>query len=60
MGAVVAPTATAATTAAAKDHPSSDAPWFIGILVLIVLGGAMMLLLAKRGMSKRTKSSDFR
>jgi protein-S-isoprenylcysteine O-methyltransferase Ste14 len=60
MGFVVAPMAAGSTVLASKDHPSSDAPWFIGVLVLLVLGGAMLLLLVKRGMSKRTKSGDFR
>ena len=60
MGIVVAPMADGGVVAASKDHPSSDAPWLIGILVLIVLGGALLMLVVKRGMSKRSKSRDFR
>jgi F0F1-type ATP synthase assembly protein I len=60
MGFVVAPVAEGSTVLATEDHPSSDAPWFIGVLVLIVLGAGMMLLLMKRKMGKRTKSGDFR
>lgn len=60
MGFMVAPMAAGSTVGATEDHPSSDAPWFIGILVLLVLGGGMLLLLTKRKMGKRTKSGDFR
>lgn len=60
MGIVVAPMAEGSVVAASKDHPSSDAPWFIGILVLIALGGALLVLVVKRGMSKRSKSSSLR
>jgi protein-S-isoprenylcysteine O-methyltransferase Ste14 len=60
MGFLVAPMAAGSTLVATEDHPSSDAPWFIGVLVLLLLGGGMLLLLVKRGMSKRTKSGDFR
>lgn len=60
MGFLIAPLADAAPVAWNEDHPSTDAPWLIGLLVLILLGGAMLMLLLRRGMSKRTKSGDFR
>jgi len=60
IGFLIAPTAGAAPIAWNEDHPSSDAPWLIGLLVLILLGGAMLMLLLRRGISKRSKSGDFR
>lgn len=57
MGFLTAPTAQAI---APEHHPSSDAPWLIGLLVVVVLGAGMTFLLLKRGMSRRTKSSRLR
>ena len=54
MGFLAAPAAHGVTP---EHHPSSDAPWLIGLLVLILLGAGMTFLLLKRGMSRRTKSS---
>jgi hypothetical protein len=57
MGFLVAPSAQAVTN---KDHPSSDAPWLIGLLVLVLLGGAATMLLFRRGASRRDQPGDFR
>lgn len=56
MGFLVAPSASAAS----KDHPSSDAPWLIGLLVLVLLGAGMLFLLMRYRMSRRTKSGRLR
>lgn len=42
-----------------KDHPSSDAPWLIAILVLVVLGLAAVGLLVRRKVTK-TSGGDFK
>jgi len=57
---VGAPAASAVTPALANnDHPSSDAPWLIGILVLVLLGAGATMLLFRRKVSK-TSGSDFK
>jgi uncharacterized membrane protein SirB2 len=57
LGIGVAPAANAVV--GDKNHPSSDAPWLIGILVLVLLGiGAAMMLLRRR--VSKTSGSDFR
>jgi O-antigen/teichoic acid export membrane protein len=60
VGFLVAPAATAGARVPAENHPSSDAPWLIGLLVLILLGLGALFLLFRRGMSRRTNSGDFR
>jgi cytochrome bd-type quinol oxidase subunit 2 len=57
LGAVAAPAAGAVT--GDKKQPSSDAPWLIGILVLVVLGAAAAMLLLRRRVSK-TSGTDFK
>ena len=57
MGFLAAPTAQAI---APEPHPSSDAPWLTGLLVLTLLGAGMTLLVLKRGMGRRTTSSRLR
>ena len=56
LGVVVAPAAFAVT--GNKQHPSSDAPWFIGALVLVLLALGGVFALTRRRVSK-THGSDF-
>jgi hypothetical protein len=57
-----APGASALGTAASggKDHASSDAPWLIGLIVLVALGLAFLLLRLRNGMGKRDSAGPFR
>lgn len=57
LGLVVAPAAGAVT--GDKKDPSSDAPWLIGLLVLVLLGLAAVGLLLRRRASK-TSGTDFK
>lgn len=57
LGVVLAPAAGAVT--GDKKHPSSDAPWLIAVLVLVVLGIAAAMLLLRRRVSK-TSGTDFK
>jgi hypothetical protein len=52
--------AAAPAEAATKNHPSSDAPWFIGLAVLVVLALGLLMLRLRRGMSRRNDNGHFR
>jgi hypothetical protein len=46
--------------AESKNHGSSDAPWLIGLLVVVLLGLGMMMLRLRSGMRRRDPSDHFR
>jgi uncharacterized BrkB/YihY/UPF0761 family membrane protein len=49
-----------AAQAAAKNHGSSDAPWLVGLLVIVVLLLAAVALRLRSGMRKRDPNQHFR
>jgi membrane protein implicated in regulation of membrane protease activity len=54
-----APGASAASTAS-KDHPSSDLPWVIGIVVIVAIALGLLLLRLRSGVSKRDVTANGR
>jgi O-antigen/teichoic acid export membrane protein len=46
--------------ASPKNHPSSDAPWFIGALVLVVLAVGALFAWLRKGNDRRDPQRPFR
>jgi hypothetical protein len=49
-----------AASAASKDHPSSNAPWVIGLVVIVAIALGLLLLRLRSGVGKRDVTANGR